>query len=570
MGFEVRGLRFGKLKDVRWKRRILGVVVIIVFAVLPLCAQIENVPINNQVYEFLDRMAIKGILPLYSNTMIPISRQDAANFLLKIEEHREKLNGTETEYLAKFKQEFIHEINPSEERASVLFRDGLNGIFSDNEKYLYTFNDSTSSLYIEFLGTLEHRRITGDSYQSTHASFEQHGGRLRGTVKSKLGYFLQATNGALYGDKLFALSDPRLKGNVKFKDLNTPYFDFAEAYLRADLSWFNIQFGREYTLVGTGYSDRLLLSDNASLYDFLKLDAQYKSVKFQFLHASILQDAALAQGVLLQEPLNSNKYLALHRVQFSLFEKVNIGVSEMTIYQRYSPEFAYLNPIIFYKSVEHSLRDRDNSFLSFDLEVFLFPNYKVYGTWLIDDIDFSKIGTGWWGNEFGWQGGVYAAEVANICNLDAVVEYTRLEPYVYSNRVTGNNFTHNNMSLGHHLAPNSDELFVQLSYRPLKSLRTWLSYTSSRHGENIYDINGLLVKNVGGSVLQGHRSSDADNAPFLDGELITTNKLQLKAICEPIVNFFVSGIYELRTTTYSTTNTTATDNYGAIRAWVEY
>ena len=197
------------------------------------------------------------------------------------------------------------------------------------------------------------------------------------------------------------------------------------------------------------------------------------------------------------------------------------------------------------------------------------PN-AVDGTWLIDDIDFSKMGTGWWGNEFGWQGGLYAADAAGIPNLDAVVEYARLEPYVYSNRVSGNDFTHNNMSLGHHLQPNSDEWFGQLAWRPLKSLRAWMTYTRARHGENVYDAAGGLVKNVGGDVLQGHRNVDADVVTFLDGNLVSTNTVQLRATYEPITNLFVSGIFEHRTSEHASTSATTADDYGALRIWVEY
>lgn len=530
----------------------------------------ENVPIGNQVYEFLDRMGVKGALPLYSNTMIPLSREEVAGLLKHIDANKDRLTTAEQEYLTKFKQEFMREIDPSSENASVLFRDGFAGIFSDKEKYLYSYADSTVTTYLEFLGSLEHRRISGDSFGATHASLEQHGGRIRGTIKNRLGYFLQATNGTLYGDRAFALSDPRLRSNVKFNDLNSPYFDFTEAYLRADLNWFNFELGREYAQVGTGYADRLLLGDNAPAFDFIKLDARYKSVRFLFMHASILQDQSPGRGLIQQEPGNSNKYFTLHRVQVSLFDKLNVGASEMTVYQRYSPEFAYLNPIIFYKSVEHSLRDRDNSFLSFDLELFPIANYKVYGAWLIDDIDFSKIGTGWWGNEFGWQGGVYTTDVAGLSNLDALVEYVRLEPYVYSNRVSGNDYTHSGVSLGSRLQPNSDEWTVQLSYRPMKSLRTWLSYSGGRHGENVYDVSGQLIKNVGGDVLQGHRSVDSDVATFLDGNLVKSQTVQARAILEPITNFFVSGIYEYRKSDVGMGGTSASDNYGAVRVWIEY
>jgi hypothetical protein len=530
-------------------------------------AQVENVPVANQVYEFLNRMGVKGILPLYSNAMIPISRQEVAADLIRVENHSAELTSAENAFLQKFLREFMHEIDPARVDDAVLFRGGLAEVFSDKEKYVYTDGDSTASLYLEFLASLEHRRASGDSYPSAHTSFEQHGGRVRGTLKGRLGYYLQATNGTLYGDRAFALSDTRLRGNVKFNDLNSPYVDFTEAYLRADLGWFNLEFGREYTLVGTGYSDRLLLSDNAPVMDFLKLDAQYKSLKFLFLQASLTADPTLFPGIPVLEPPGSNKYLALHRLQVSLFDRLNLGCSEMIIYQRFSPEFAYLNPVNFYKSSEHSLRDRDNAFLNLDVELFPAKNMKVYGTWLIDDIDFSKMGTGWWGNEFGWQGGVFLAELAGLHDLDAIAEYTRIEPYVYSNRISGNDFTNNGIGLGHHLPPNSDEWFLQLQYRPLHKFRAWLTYTRTRHGDNVM-ANGLVIQNVGGDALQGHRDTDSETALFLDGVVTRTHALQLRAAYEVVTNLILNAAYEYRNSTSPFVS--SVDHYGTLRLQLEY
>jgi len=538
---------------------LLFVVNLSLFSYNKVFAQIENVPVNNQVYEFLDRMGIKGILPLYSNTMIPLSRQEIAVLLQTVDEKKYQLNNAEREFLLKFRNEFIHEIDPTNEDAFVLLRgDSISGIISDKEKYIYSYSDSSLYVVAEFLGKMEHRRSSGETYGSVNSTLEEYGGRIRGTIKNKLGFYIQATNGTLFGSRALALSDIRLKGNVKLNDLNSSNFDFTEAYLRADLGWFNIQFGREYNLIGTGYSDRLLLSNNAPVMDFLKLDFNYKSFRFVFLQGSLVDPYSLW-----------NKYLAMHRAQFSIFNLMNVGISEMIIYQRTSPDFAYINPINFYKSSEHSLRDRDNAFLNFDIEIFPIKNYKLYGTWLIDDIDFKKMGTGWWGNEFAWQGGIYITDVASIPNLDGVLEYTRIEPYVYSNRLFGNSFSNNRIGLGHHLEPNSDEWFVQMSYRPTKKFRTWISYSFTRHGENIIQ-DGVIEKNVGGDIMQGHRDYDSEFVRFLDGNLVKNNKLQLRAIYEPINNYFLSGIYEFNYLKSSPRDVTSRDNIYSLQMRIEF
>jgi hypothetical protein len=550
-------------------RRYILLTVFLGLSVFSSHAQVENVPINNQVYEFLDRLGVKGILPLYSNVMIPLSRREVADLLITVDKNKDRLSPAEVDFLEKFKKEFAREIDPQHEDDAVIFRDGFQDVLSDKQKYLYEFTDSNVTSYIEFLGSAEYHHSSGDTYGSTHAAFETHGGRIRGTIEDKLGYYLQGTDGTLYGDKTFALSDPHLRGNVKFNNLNSPYFDFTEAYLKADFGPVNLQFGREYNQIGTGYDDRLLLSNNAPAFDFLKLEARYKSVRLVFLHGSIVGDSTQFPGLVQSEPQGSQKYFAMHRLQFSGFDRFNFGVSEMIIYQRFSPDFAYLNPVIFYKSVEHSLGDRDNAFLSFDLELFPLDGYKLYGTWLIDDIDFSKLGTGWWGNEFGWQGGVYATDLAGLGNLDGVVEYTRLEPYVYSNRTGGDDFTNNNIGLGHHLEPNSDEWFFQFGYRPMKSLRAWLGYTYTRHGDNIV-VDGQVVQNVGGNILQGHRDTDPETALFLAGNRTRRDDIQLRAAFEPITNFIITGSYEFQRNEMLWLQQTSFDHYAAIKVQVGY
>lgn len=542
---------------------------IVVFPGRAAIAQVENVPASNQVYEFLNRMGVKGILSAYSNASLPLSRREVTEYLLQVSQQKDALTTAEGEFLHKFMREFTPDPVTSEAGATFLFRDGFKDALSQKVKYLYGYSDSSLSLYIQFLGSLGYNGITGDSYGDTHFSSEEHGGRIRGTVKNRFGYFLQGTDGTIFGNKDFALSDPRLKGNSKLRFPGSTNFDFTDAYLRADIDWFNIEFGKERFLVGTGYGDRLLLSDNAPTFDAVRIDAHYKLLHFVFIHGSLVQDSLFFQGTLMDEPAGSNKYLALHRIQLSLFDRLNVGVSEMTIYQRFSPEFAYLNPINFWKSAEHALGDRDNSFLNFDVELFPAAGYKLYGTWLIDDIDFSKIGTGWWGNEFGWQGGVYAAGLVGISDLDADIEYTRLEPYVYSNRTSGDDYTHNSIGLGSHLEPNSDEIMAELNYRPVSSLRVWLSGARERHGENVM-LGEDHLRNVGGSVLEGHRTGDSETATFLDGNLVRTDMLRFRAAYEPITNFIISGEYQYRKTDRESQGVALTDHLFSAQARVEF
>jgi hypothetical protein len=515
-------------------------------------AQVEHVPIAHPVYEYLDRLGIEGVLPAHSNSMVPLERSEVSALLRTAASHLSSVGASpggdlDQATLAKYLAEFAPDAGTRPGDDLVLlgshesFGAFVNGLFSQKQKFLLAYADSFITVTGELLGSVEYRSLHGDSRGDVDAMLNTIGGRFRGTIAGKVGYLLQSTNGVLLGNRSFALSDPRLATNVKLNEPNSRNFDVTEAYLRYSFGWGGVQFGRESASQGVGYSDRLMLSDNAPAFDALGLSVHYKSFRFQYLHASLLSDPFAGTGLPVTEPVGSNKYLALHRFQFSLFDRLNLAASEMVIYQRLTPEYAYLLPVNFFKSAEHSLRDRDNALLVFDFEYFPVAGYKLYGTWLIDDVDFKKVGTGWWGNEFGWQGGAYVANIAGFRNLDAIVEYTRIEPYVYSNRYAGNDYANSGVGLGHRLQPNSDEILAELRFRLSATLRARLHYAVQRHGQNIM-AGDSLIRNVGGSLTQGHRSSDSETAPFLDGERIDTHRVGIRAEYEPVTDLFVTGV----------------------------
>lgn len=538
-------------------------------------AQVENVPIAHPVYEFLDRLGVLGLLPAFSASMLPLERGAVGELLRSAVPSRSLLGPADAMTMDKYIREFAPEAGMRAEEDLVLLgshgsaSELINGLVSQKQKYLVAFADSLVTVYGEFLASVEYRSLHGDSRGDVDATLKTLGGRFRGTIAGKLGYMLQSTNGVMSGNRNFALSDPRLATNVKLNEPNGRNFDVTEAYLRLSFGWAAVQFGREFSTVGVGYGDRLMLSDNAPAFDALGFDIRYKAFRFRFLHGALLKDPAGFPGLLEKEPAAATKYLALHRFQFTLWQRLNISVNEMVIYQRLTPEFAYINPINFFKSAEHSLRDRDNALLMFDAEYFALPGCKVYGSWLIDDIDFSRMGSGWWGNEFAWQAGGYIADVAGLRACDALLEYTRIEPYVYSNRIAGNDYSHSGVGLGHRLPPNSDEVAGQIRLRFSERLRTRLLYSYQRHGQNLVAGDSVIV-NVGGSFSQGHRDGDNETARFLEGARQTIQRVGVRADYEPVTDLFLTGVAEWIHTRNEATAASGSDIAVNLQLRIEY
>lgn len=155
-------------------------------------------------------------------------------------------------------------------------------------------------------------------------------------------------------------------------------------------------------------------------------------------------------------------------------------------------EVGYLNPFFFFLDYQSHIGDYDN--------LSLFGSIK--GKW-------PKVGEVW--------ASLYLDEVNNVQNdittssramfsgqlgvksplpflpfgeVSAV--YTKIEPFCYThqsinytpwyNHYINESYRNAQTQLGHYMPPNSDELFIKFSCRPISTLRTEVSYSFSRHG----------------------------------------------------------------------------------------
>ena len=203
-------------------------------------------------------------------------------------------------------------------------------------------------------------------------------------------------------------------------------------------------------------------------------------------------------------------------------------------------DFSYLNPFNFYKSSEHLNQDRDNSMLFFDFYNKSIKGLKLFTTILLDDIDFGKIGTGWYGNKTLMNFGLYSNLLYKYLPVDFELQYIRIEPYVFSHRLPQNNFTNFNFNIGSTLQPNTGAAIIKLYYRPYYRINMSLSFMYAEHGANIYDDNKNLAVNYGGNILEGHRVGDSEKVYFLDGKREVFRKISLATTYEPKKNIILS------------------------------
>lgn len=541
-------------------------------------AQVELVPPSDKIYNFLDRMLTQGIIQNYTSSMAPISRREISRLIVEINNKKTKISRTDKKFLNDYLIEYSYDISRTLKKSTSFFSNlKLKDIFSDKkQKYLYASADSSSSFFWDAIGELKYIGADGDSLGKPHVLLGQLGTRLRGTLFNSVGYYLRLSNGVRLGgtqkDGMFAAEfDPLLGSTRKFVSEGGKTYDSFEGYLRyaAASDWLGLTIGRESLRFGTGFIEKLILSNqNSAPFDFLKLDLSYKKLRYTFFHSSIVgNDTAGNQLV--------SKYFVYHRFEIGpLFNGfLRLGFNEMLIYSNVPINFAFLNPISFLTSADLNTelpgKNTNNAVIAIDASIYPAKKIALQGTLLIDDLNFETLGksdkTGN-DNKFAFQWGFNWQDALLLKNLALTYEYTRIDPFVYSHRQNNNSYTHWNLPLGPALNPNSDEHAVRLSYDFGSRLNFTLTFKRQRSGMNITDSTGSIVTNVGSNILRGEGDFLIKNE-FLQGLRVNRNIFIAEITWQPVRQYYFSVKFQNRSFDYEKDNRTLSDNifWGSFR-----
>ncbi len=511
--------------------------------------QIGYVSVEHNIYNFLQRMSAEKIIDNYNSFELPKSRNKIAAYLKIIYLQKNKLSKIDQQKLKDFLNEFELDVFNSTDK----YFKTLNSVSSKNyfegEKFFYFKNDNKgNSIFINLLGQAE-SLFSNNGNDSKNANLFVFGGILRGTINGKIGYYIKATNGKFFGNKSLAQEQSYLKYNYKFNrnsqyQTATDYFDQTEGYITYQDKSFQLKLGRDRTHIGYGINKNIL-GANYPPMDYLALSFHYDFFNYKFLFGKLM--GVISKNYISLPKTNMiDKFFVYHKFGINFSKQFYFSFGEIVIYSSRTIDFSYLNPFNFFKSAEHLNQDRDNSLLFLSLENTTFKHFKFYATLLIDDIDFSKIGTGWYGNKTAFDIGLYSSILYKLLPLDFELQYLRTEPYVYTHHIFGNNYSSLNYSLIDPIQPNSSIFNFRLNYFPHHRFNISINFSNSVWGRNIYDVEGNLVKNYGGGFLDGHTTTDSDKVSFLDGNRLFTTDITAKLKYEFLKNYFLEVIGKYR------------------------
>ena len=314
--------------------------------------------------------------------------------------------------------------------------------------------------------------------------------------------------------------DLAIPGATLYKPYKSSIFDIENGYdylIGQGYLGFNftkhvgMQFGHGRNFIGNGYRS-LFLSDFAANYLYLKLNWEVWRFHYQNIFAEMTAESDLERP---EEVVLAKKYMAAHHLSFDILPGLNVGVFEAVVFSRNNHfELQYLNPVIFYRTIEQAIGSPDNVMLGFDLKWNFLKHFQFFGQVIFDEFVFQELSSqsGWWANKFGIQAGVKYIDAFGVDHLDLHAEFNTVRPYTYSHRDSSANYAHYNQPLAHPLGANFREVIFKGRYHPIKRLvidgrLIWAKFgeddDTSNWGGNILLPNGTREMEYDNKIAQG-------------------------------------------------------------------
>ncbi|MGB3467096.1 MAG: hypothetical protein WBA74_17575 [Cyclobacteriaceae bacterium] len=287
----------------------------------------------------------------------------------------------------------------------------------------------------------------------------------------------------------------------------------------------SLQLGHDRFFIGNG-SRSLFLSDFSNNYPYFKIKTKIWKFQYTNLYAQLTADVNSFDGGTFGTGEFPKKFMTLHHLSLDVSKKVTIGLFESVIFSRQDSignnqfEFAYLNPVIFYRAAEQQTGSPDNALLGAEINWKVVNKASLYGQFVIDEFIISNVfgNRGSWSNKYAYQVGLKYFDVLGINRLDLQVEHNFGRPYSYSHTTQTTSYSHYEQPLAHPLGANFTELLAIVRYRPLPKLYFYGKLLTAEYGED------TETSNVGKNILLPNPSRDSDEGNFV-GQGINTKLL---------------------------------------------
>lgn len=469
-------------------------------------AQAVNEPIENSIYEYLNRHAQKGNIE-FNDMIRPLLRNQISEYLAAIANKADSfprtVNRIERKELSFYLREYgkpIQEGIVDVQQEKWFGKDGRGRLRFLSK--IATGNGTTA--------------LTNKKSQPFQFNIEpilqgeiQRAGDKENFIRRAVGVQAWASMGKRWGFQLYfrdiTEDGDGLDADRQFTPLNglalatTPKaksLNYSDIRASINYQWRTGQLiiGKEQFVFGYGLNGNIIHSTKAPSYPYVRLSQRILPwMRFEYLHGVLHSGLIDTANSYRTENLGVYggqrfkmipKYFITHSLNLRLMRGLQLAVGESVIYSdKLQP--GYWIPIMLFKAWDQYIAG-NNINAGANTQFYLqmssrnqLPNTHLYGSLFIDEIrpttilnpDKSR-------NQLGFNVGVSITDLPFLPYWTFNVDYTRVNPFVYQHLTPAQEYTSNGYLLGDWMGSNADRYLLEIKYTPIPRLR--LSFRQER------------------------------------------------------------------------------------------
>ncbi len=418
-------------------------------------------------------MANERIIELNS-AVKPYSRMFIAKKLNEISENSEQLNKRQAKELQFYLKDFNKELMPDKN-----FKKRVDILYYKDSLFTFSINPILGIQYWNNQNGSNYHRWNGAevfAYVGKHLGVY---GSLRDNHEDKIlsgPQYLNTRPGVVYKGASHDYSE--MRGGITFS-----------------WKWGSIGLVKDHLEWGNSSYSPSIISGKAPSFAQIKLNMKpAKWFEFNYFHGWLVSgiiDSARsynftnAYGTGTREVFY-NKYMAANLFTFKPFRGFYASIGNSVVYSADNLKPAYLIPIMFYKSVDHTLSDYQsnyggqNSQLFFDISSRQIKYLHIYASLYFDDISFNRLKEQ---GRMGYYSLNTGFRLSNLIpNIAVTFEYFQSYPLVYKHIIPTTTYESNFYNMGHFMQDNSRSYYAEILFKPLRGLDLKLAYNFAQHG----------------------------------------------------------------------------------------
>lgn len=434
---------------------------------------------NRSVYDFLDELANERIIEINS-AVKPYTRMFIAKKLNEISEHSEQLNKRQKKELQFYLKDFNKELMPDKN-----FKKRVDILYYKDSLFTFSLNPILGIQYWNNQNGSNYHRWNGAEVFAYAGKYLGVYGSLRDNHEEKklsAPEYLNTRSGAVYKGNSNDYSE--MRGGITFS-----------------WSWGSIGLIKDHLEWGNNYHFPSIISAKAPSFAQIKLNMKpAKWFEFNYFHGWLVSgiiDSARSYNITngygtFTREVFYNKYMAANLFTFKPFRGFYASIGNSVVYSADNLKPAYLIPVMFYKSVDHTLSDYQsnyggqNSQFFIDLSSRQIKYLHLYASLYFDDISFNRIKKQ---GRMGYYSLNTGFRLSNLVpNTSVTFEYFQSYPLVYKHITPTTTYESNFYNMGHFMQDNSRSFYAEILFKPLRGLDLKVAYNFAQHGEDHSEI----------------------------------------------------------------------------------